>query len=234
MRVLAVDDDELVRDLVRLKLGQAGFEVTTAADGPEGLELARDGGFDLILLDVMMPRMSGVEVCRRLRDHGPTRSTPVALLTLRSREADVEQGFAAGADDYIVKPFSPRELLSRVVALTRPGAPRPRAAGPGQPPAEPVPVAGGATTTTVLSRRPVDAGEPAGGSGRDAELARAIATLAATVDANHREAIQAVATLQRSLDELTAALRGGGSGDEAASATGSRLRTRRRSADGRR
>lgn len=107
MKVLAVDDDELVRDLVSLKLGQAGFDVTTAQDGQEGLDLALAGGFDLILLDLMLPGLSGIEVCRGLRDDPATRSTPVILLTLRSQERDIEQGFAAGADDYMSSRSAP-------------------------------------------------------------------------------------------------------------------------------
>lgn len=115
--VLVVDDDADIRELVSLKLQRAGFDVATAGDGDAGLQAARDAVPDLVLLDVMMPKRSGIEVCQALREDAITRRTPVILLTAKAQEADVERGFAAGADDYIVKPFSPRELLSRVQAV---------------------------------------------------------------------------------------------------------------------
>jgi len=120
-RVLVADDDPDIRELVRFKLEQGGHEVTTVADGDAALEAARAGGpYALILLDVMMPRRTGIEVCEALRADPAMRSVPILLLTAKAQEADVERGFAAGADDYIVKPFSPRELSSRVTAaLTR-------------------------------------------------------------------------------------------------------------------
>lgn len=116
-RVLVVDDDADVRDLVALKLRRNGFDVDTAGDGDTGLQRARDGRPDLVLLDIMMPKRSGIEVCQALREDAATATMPVILITARAQEADVERGFAAGADDYIVKPFSPRELLSRVQAV---------------------------------------------------------------------------------------------------------------------
>lgn len=119
-RVLVADDDRDIRDLVVFKLQQAGFVVDSAGDGLEALDLARSTRPDLLLLDVMMPGLSGVDVTRELRADPATARTPVILLTARAQEADVETGFATGADDYVVKPFSPRELLSRVQAvLTR-------------------------------------------------------------------------------------------------------------------
>ncbi|MFZ5872281.1 MAG: response regulator transcription factor [Actinomycetota bacterium] len=119
-RVLVADDDRDIRDLIVFKLQQAGFVVDSAGDGLEALDLARSTRPDLLLLDVMMPGLSGVDVTRELRADPATARTPVILLTARAQEADVETGFATGADDYVVKPFSPRELLSRVQAvLTR-------------------------------------------------------------------------------------------------------------------
>jgi two-component system phosphate regulon response regulator PhoB len=120
-RVLVADDDPDIRELVRFKLEQAGHDVTTVDDGDAALAAARDDGpFAVIVLDVMMPRRTGIEVCSALRSDEATRAVPVLLLTSKAQEADVERGFAAGADDYIVKPFSPRELLSRVnAALAR-------------------------------------------------------------------------------------------------------------------
>jgi DNA-binding response OmpR family regulator len=120
-RVLVADDDPDIRELVRYKLEQGGHEVTAVGDGDAALTAARaNGPFALILLDVMMPRRSGIEVCEALRSDPATRAIPILLLTAKAQEADVERGFAAGADDYIVKPFSPRELSSRVnAALAR-------------------------------------------------------------------------------------------------------------------
>ncbi len=112
--VLIADDDPDIRELVAFKLGQAGHRVVAVADGEAALAEARAETPDLELLDVMMPRRTGMEVCRELRADPRTGSVPVILLTAKAQEADIEQGFAAGADDYIVKPFSPRELVSRV------------------------------------------------------------------------------------------------------------------------
>jgi two-component system phosphate regulon response regulator PhoB len=122
--VLVVDDDPDIRDIARLKLEQAGLQVLTEADGEAGLAAALQATPDLLLLDWMMPRMTGIEVCRRLRETAETANLPIILLTAKAQEADIERGFAAGANDYIVKPFSPRELVIRVnAALARSGQP---------------------------------------------------------------------------------------------------------------
>ena len=119
-RVLIADDDADIRDLVAFKLTQSGHLVTAVEDGMAALQVLRERPPDLVLLDIRMPRMSGLDVCRELRAAEETASLPVILITARSQEGDVELGFSAGADDYIVKPFSPRELSSRVNAvLTR-------------------------------------------------------------------------------------------------------------------
>jgi len=115
--ILIVDDDADIRELVAFKLSRAGFIVRCEADGESGLAAADEMRPDLVLLDWMMPRLTGLEVCRRLRESAATAEIPVILLTAKAQEADVERGFAAGADDYIRKPFSNRELLSRVEAL---------------------------------------------------------------------------------------------------------------------
>jgi DNA-binding response OmpR family regulator len=115
--VLIADDDKDIRDLVVFKLEQVGFTVVAVADGPSALAAAKQDTPDLAVLDVMMPGMSGVDVCRELRADDATAGLPVILLTARAMEADVQTGFAAGADDYVVKPFSPRELVSRVQAV---------------------------------------------------------------------------------------------------------------------
>ncbi|MCV0402513.1 MAG: response regulator transcription factor [Chloroflexi bacterium] len=114
--VLVVDDDPRIRDLLRLYLTRDGYRVTEAEDGHAALEAARSGPCDLVLLDVMLPGIDGLEVCRRLRDET---DTPIVLLTARSGDSDKVVGLDLGADDYIVKPFSPRELMARVRAQLR-------------------------------------------------------------------------------------------------------------------
>jgi DNA-binding response OmpR family regulator len=120
--VLVVDDDPDIRDIATMKLEQAGLEVVTEADGEGGLAAALELTPDALLLDWMMPRLTGIEVCARLRAHPQTARLPIILLTAKAQEADIERGFAAGANDYIVKPFSPRELVARVNAALARGA----------------------------------------------------------------------------------------------------------------
>jgi two-component system, OmpR family, phosphate regulon response regulator PhoB len=115
--ILVADDDMDIRDLVAFKLEQAGFDVTAVDNGLAALTAARLEPPDLVVLDVMMPGMSGIDVCRELRNDRSTAGLPIILLTARAQEGDVEVGFGAGADDYIVKPFSPRELVTRVEAV---------------------------------------------------------------------------------------------------------------------
>ena len=117
IRVLVVDDDSDIRELVQFKLEQMGYTVSAEKDGEGGLAAAIEDKPDLILLDVMMPKLTGIEVCQRLRDEPSTAGIPVILITAKAQEVDVERGFSAGADDYIVKPFSPRELATRVEAV---------------------------------------------------------------------------------------------------------------------
>ena len=115
--ILVADDDMDIRDLVAFKLEQAGFDVTAVDNGLAALTAARLEPPALVVLDVMMPGMSGIDVCRELRNDRSTSGLPIILLTARAQEGDVEVGFGAGADDYIVKPFSPRELVTRVEAV---------------------------------------------------------------------------------------------------------------------
>ncbi len=120
--VLVLDDDADIRDVVTWKLTHAGYATQSAADGETGLAMALAGDSsgvhaDLVLIDWMLPGMTGIEICRRLRENPATARLPIIMLTARAQEAEIERGFAAGADDYIVKPFSPRELLSRVQAV---------------------------------------------------------------------------------------------------------------------
>lgn len=112
--ILLVEDDPDIRHLVSYKLTKGGFDVVDVGDGVAALRAAHDNPPDLVLLDVRMPRMSGIEVCRELRAGPLPPTVPIILLTARSRPQDLEQGYAAGASDYIVKPFSPRDLLDRV------------------------------------------------------------------------------------------------------------------------
>ena len=115
--VLAADDEEDILELIAFRLERSGYTVLQATDGAQALELARSSQPDLAVLDVMMPKMDGFEVTRRLREDEATSKMPIILLTARSQEADLERGFDAGADDYIRKPFSPQELRSRVQAI---------------------------------------------------------------------------------------------------------------------
>lgn len=119
-RVLVIDDDDDIRDIIVLNLEVAGYEISQASDGRQGLEAAIAEPPDLILLDVLMPRMNGIEVCKEIRQQPALAKTPVILLTSKDQENDIDRGFAAGADDYIVKPFSLRELQSRVLRHCRP------------------------------------------------------------------------------------------------------------------
>ncbi|MBG0563703.1 response regulator transcription factor [Actinoplanes aureus] len=115
--VLVADDDADIRDLVAFKLEQAGLEVVTVSDGQSAVETARERRPDLAVLDVSMPGLSGIDVCRMLRAEPTTAGMLIIMLTARVQEQDVEGGFRAGADDYVTKPFSPRELVSRIQAL---------------------------------------------------------------------------------------------------------------------
>lgn len=116
-RVVIADDDDDIRELVAFKLSNAGYEVSTARDGIEALETIKATAPALAILDIMMPGLSGLDVVRRLRDGEGPDGCRVILLTARARDSEVDSGFAAGADDYVTKPFSPRELLRRVDAL---------------------------------------------------------------------------------------------------------------------
>lgn len=122
-KIVVADDDADIRDLVVFKLQQSGHEVVAVGDGLAAVAACQAETPDLVVLDVMMPGMSGIETCRTLRLDPAMARIPVILLTARAQEADIEQGFNAGADDYVVKPFSPRELAARVTAvLQRSGA----------------------------------------------------------------------------------------------------------------
>jgi two-component system response regulator MtrA len=115
-RILIVEDDPSIREVTAIGLAAAGFAVTTTSDGVEGLERFRGDPFDLVLLDVMLPRLDGYEVCRQIRR---TSTVPVVMLTARADTMDVVVGLEAGADDYVRKPFEVPELIARVRAALR-------------------------------------------------------------------------------------------------------------------
>lgn len=117
--ILVVEDEPAIRDLLRLHLGLAQFDVREEANGRRALETARAERFALIILDVMLPGLDGVTLCRALRTEGASRDTPILMLTARDAESDKVVGLESGADDYVAKPFGIRELLARVEALLR-------------------------------------------------------------------------------------------------------------------
>jgi two-component system response regulator MtrA len=116
-RILVADDDVDIRELVEFKLSTLGHDVVAVADGAAAIEACQASRPDLAVLDVMMPGVSGLDAIRAIRADPALADLPVILLTARAQESDVETGFDSGADDYITKPFSPRELAARVEAL---------------------------------------------------------------------------------------------------------------------
>ena len=119
--ILIIDDEQDVIDLLTLHLRKAGFALRTANDGATGLRLAREESPALIVLDLMLPKMPGLEICKVLKTDAATRSIPVLMLTAKAEEIDRIVGLEFGADDYVTKPFSPRELVLRVNAILRRG-----------------------------------------------------------------------------------------------------------------
>ncbi|WP_342235554.1 response regulator transcription factor [Inquilinus sp. OTU3971] len=118
-KILVVDDDELLRDLLEFRLRSRGYEVELAEDGEAALEAASASPPDLIVLDGMMPGLDGFQVLQRLSDNDETRDVPVIMLTARRQEQDVVAGLSLGAQDYLVKPFLPDELLLRIQRILR-------------------------------------------------------------------------------------------------------------------
>ncbi len=116
-RILVADDDVDIRELVEFKLSTMGHDIVAVGDGAAAVDACRAEKPDLAVLDVMMPGVSGLDAIREIRSDPSLADLPVILLTARAQESDVETGFDSGADDYITKPFSPRELASRVEAL---------------------------------------------------------------------------------------------------------------------
>ncbi|NWJ48010.1 MAG: response regulator [Chloroflexi bacterium] len=121
MKVLIAEDEKDIRRLISFTLERAGFEIVEAVDGKQAIEMAKLHNPNLILLDVMMPYMDGYEVCRRLRSEPATTNTPVLFLSAKGQHHEIGEGLSAGATDYIVKPFTPRELVAKVKELTGTG-----------------------------------------------------------------------------------------------------------------
>lgn len=117
--VLVVEDEDALAELLQYNLKKEGFRVSVAADGEEAMMLVEERQPDVVLLDWMLPKISGIEVCRRLRNRQETRNLPIMMLTARGEEADRIRGLDTGADDYIVKPFLMKELFARVRAILR-------------------------------------------------------------------------------------------------------------------
>jgi DNA-binding response OmpR family regulator len=113
-RILIADDESHIRRILQFNLERSGYEVVAVEDGDAALAAAQAGRPDLLILDVAMPGMTGLDVCRRLREDGTLRSTPVFLLTARGQESDEQAGIAAGADRFLTKPFSPKALVQQV------------------------------------------------------------------------------------------------------------------------
>ena len=120
-RILIIEDEQDLRQVLEYNLRSAGYEVLAAGRGEHGLRLAREDKPDLVLLDLMLPDVSGTEICKSLKDSPSTRNLPVIMVTARGEEIDRVVGFELGADDYVVKPFSVRELLLRIQAILRRG-----------------------------------------------------------------------------------------------------------------
>jgi DNA-binding response OmpR family regulator len=159
--VLVVDDDPVILKLLEVNFEMEGFQVVRAADGAEGLERAREVHPDIVILDVMMPRMTGYEVAKALREDVGTAHIPIIFVTARAQSTDVERGLELGVDDYVTKPFDPLDLIARVntlLARRQPEATDAGGAGTGDPdgngsePAEP-------PTTPAVNDPPAAPGE---------------------------------------------------------------------------
>ena len=118
-KILVVDDEEDILELVRYNLAREGYAVTCAASGEAALKSATSDPVDLIILDLMLPGIDGLEVARRLKQNSGTKDTPIVMLTAKGEEADIVTGLELGADDYVTKPFSPRILIARMKAVIR-------------------------------------------------------------------------------------------------------------------
>ena len=127
-KILVVDDEIYIVHILDFSLGMEGYEVVTALDGEQALDKARSERPDLVVLDIMMPKLDGYETCKRLKADEATKQIPVILLSAKGRNVDQKIGFEVGADDYITKPFSPRKLVERINAVLGQGNSRQRIA----------------------------------------------------------------------------------------------------------
>lgn len=125
-KIVAIEDEPDLLEVVRYNLAREGYEVVSAEDGLEGLEVIGRSRPDLVLLDLMLPGMDGLEICRRVKYDPETRNIPVIIVSAKGEESDVVLGLEMGADDYVAKPFSPRELVARVKAVLRRGSSKDR------------------------------------------------------------------------------------------------------------
>ena len=121
-KILVVDDENYILHILDFSLGAEGYEVITAEDGEEAVRKAKEERPDLVVLDVMMPKLDGFEACRAIKRDAELAGTPVILLSAKARDIDQKQGYEAGADDYITKPFSPGRLVERVHGLLKTNA----------------------------------------------------------------------------------------------------------------
>jgi DNA-binding response OmpR family regulator len=118
-KIVVIEDEPDIRDVLEYNLTREGFSVLVASDGEQGLQLVRREAPDLVLLDLLLPGLDGVEVCRRIKMDPASRDTPIIMVTAKGEESDVVLGLGVGADDYVTKPFSPKELVARVRAVLR-------------------------------------------------------------------------------------------------------------------
>jgi DNA-binding response OmpR family regulator len=118
-KLLIIEDDPDIRELLRYNLSREGFDISQAENGIEGLNQAGKDAYDLIILDLMLPQLSGIEVCKQLRESASTKQIPIIMLTAKGEESDVVYGLGVGADDYMSKPFSLKELIARVYTRLR-------------------------------------------------------------------------------------------------------------------
>ena len=119
--ILVVEDEEDIQELLRFNLEKEGFQVTTVGTGEDGIAQVRDKTPDLVVLDLMLPGLNGLDVCRLLKGSAESKSVPVVMVTAKGEEADIVAGLELGADDYLVKPFSPKVLIARIRAVLRRG-----------------------------------------------------------------------------------------------------------------
>ena len=122
--ILIIEDEPDILELIEYNLKREGYRVTSSSDGEEGLDRARNEPIDLVLLDLMLPGLDGLEICRRMKADSLTSAIPIIMVTAKGEESDVVLGLGLGADDYVTKPFSPRELAARVRAVLRRASPR--------------------------------------------------------------------------------------------------------------